>query len=136
MSAEKAKSKQKIVVVVVDDDRYVLDFLKFTLEQQGFEVFAADDGEKGLGFVQAYLPVLVVLDLMLPKMDGFTILKRLAEQPETAKIPVIVVSAYAASESTRRMVQSQKNVREVFTKPLRTKEFIEKIQALVNKNAG
>lgn len=131
MTAEESTSPQKVVVVVVDDDRYVLDFLKFTLEQQGFEVLPADDGEKGLGIIQAYLPVLVVLDLMLPKMDGFTILKKLLEQPETANIPVVVVSAYATSESTRRMVQSQKNVRDVFTKPIRTKDFVEKLKTLV-----
>jgi DNA-binding response OmpR family regulator len=124
-------SKKKVVVVVVEDDHYILEFMKFTLEEQGFDVLAADDGEKGLAFIQQHLPVIVVLDLMLPKIDGFNILKKMSESPATANIPVVVVSAYTASESTRRMVQSQKNVRDIFTKPVRTKEFLARLREII-----
>ncbi len=124
-------SAKKVVVVIVDDDKYILDFMQFTLEQQGYHVFAAEDGQQGLDMIVKERPVLVVLDLMLPKIDGFAILKKMSENPDTAGIPVVVVSAYTASESTRRIVQSQKNVREVFTKPIRSKEFVAKLRAIV-----
>jgi DNA-binding response OmpR family regulator len=123
--------KKKVVLVVVEDDLYVLDFVKFTLEEQGYEVYGAGDGAEGLDLIEHKLPVLVVLDLMLPSIDGFSILKRMSEDPATAKIPVVVMSAYTASESTRRMVQTQKNVKEVFTKPLRTKEFVAKLKEIL-----
>jgi DNA-binding response OmpR family regulator len=123
--------EKKIVVVIVEDDHYILDFLQFTLEQQGYTVVPAADGLDGLEKIGSNLPVLVVLDLMLPKMDGFTILKKMSERAETSKIPVVVVSAYTASESTRKMVQTQKNVKEVFTKPIRSKEFVAKLKSII-----
>jgi DNA-binding response OmpR family regulator len=129
---ETPDGKGKIVVVIVEDDHYILDFLKFTLEQQGYDVYAAADGQEGLNLIERKLPLLVVLDLMLPKLDGFSILKKMAEKADTARIPVVVVSAYTASESTRRMVQTQKNVREVFTKPIRSKEFVAKLKEIVS----
>lgn len=123
--------KKKVVMVVVEDDLYVLDFVKFTLEQQGYEVYGAGDGAEGLDLIEKKLPVLVVLDLMLPSIDGFSILKKMSEHPDTARIPVVIMSAYTASDSTRRMVQANKNVREVFTKPLRTKEFVAKLKEIL-----
>jgi DNA-binding response OmpR family regulator len=134
MTTPEPTPQNKTIVVIVEDDPYILDFLKFTLEQQGYHVFAAADGEEGLKMIQKHLPVLVVLDLMLPGLDGFTILNRMTEKTETSEIPVVVVSVYTSSESTRRMVQSQKNVREVFTKPIRSKEFVARLRQIVESN--
>jgi DNA-binding response OmpR family regulator len=120
----------KIAVVVVEDDFYVLDFIKFTLEQNGYEVFGASDGVEGLNLIRKYRPCIVVLDLMLPRKDGFSILKDMGEDAATADIPVVIISAYTASESTRRLVTSQKNVKEVFTKPVRSKDFIQRVKEI------
>jgi len=120
----------KIAVVVVEDDCYVLDFMKFTLEQNGYHVFGAEDGVIGIDLIRRHHPCVVVLDLMLPRKDGFSILKEMGEDAAIADIPVVVVSAYTASESTRRLVTAQKNVREVFTKPVRSKDFIQKVKEI------
>jgi CheY-like chemotaxis protein len=120
----------KVAVVVVEDDFYVLDFMKFTLEQNGYSVFAAPDGQQGLDLIKRHVPCVVVLDLMLPRKDGFSILKEMSEDPATSEIPVVVVSAYTASDSTRRLVASQKNVKEVFTKPVRSKDFIQRLKEI------
>jgi DNA-binding response OmpR family regulator len=120
----------KIAVVVVEDDFYVLDFMRFTLEQNGYEVFGASDGLEGLELIRSHHPCIVILDLMLPRKDGFSILKDMSEDAAISDIPVVVVSAYTASESTRRLVTSQKNVREVFTKPVRSKDFIERVKEI------
>jgi two-component system phosphate regulon response regulator PhoB len=120
----------KIAVVVVEDDFYVLDFMRFTLEQHGYQVFGAPDGVLGIDLIRRHLPCVVVLDLMLPRKDGFSILKEMGEDAATADIPVVVVSAYTASESTRRLVTSQRNVREVFTKPVRSKDFIQRVKEI------
>jgi DNA-binding response OmpR family regulator len=120
----------KVAVVVVEDDNYVLDFMKFTLEQNGYHVFGAGDGVAGIDLIRRHKPCVVVLDLMLPRKDGFSILKDMGEDAGIADIPVVVVSAYTASESTRRLVTAQKNVREVFTKPVRSKDFIQKVKEI------
>jgi two-component system, OmpR family, alkaline phosphatase synthesis response regulator PhoP len=130
MSAEDGKAPAKSVVVV-EDDHYILDFLRFTLEQQGYVVRTASDGVEGLNIIKSCRPALVVLDLMLPKMDGFTVLKRMAEHPDTSEVPVVVVSAYTASEATKKMVKSQPNVRDVFTKPIRSREFVGRLQSIL-----
>ena len=120
----------KISVVVVEDDFYVLDFMRFTLEQNGYEVFGAPDGIEGLDLIRRHHPCIVILDLMLPRKDGFSILKDMSEDASISDIPVVVVSAYTASESTRRLVTSQKNVKEVFTKPVRSKDFIQRVKEI------
>jgi len=133
MGAEAADVKtggEKIAVVVVEDDFYVLDFIKFTLEQNGYEVFGASDGLEGLNLIKKHHPCIVVLDLMLPRKDGFSILKDMGDDAATADIPVVIISAYTASESTRRLVTSQKNVKEVFTKPVRSKDFIQRVKEI------
>lgn len=131
MGAEAVETgDNKIAVVVVEDDFYVLDFMKFTLEQNGYHVFGAPDGLLGLELIKKHRPCVVILDLMLPRKDGFSILKEMSEDASVAHIPVVVVSAYTASESTRRLVTSQKNVRDVFTKPVRSKEFIQRVKEI------
>ena len=130
MAVSDSVSPRKGVVVVVEDDYFVMDFLRFSLEHQGYEVYVSMDGKEGLDLIQKRRPALVVLDLMLPTMDGFSVLKKLGEDPETAHIPVVVASAYTVSESTRRMVESQKNVRGIFSKPIRAQEFADKVKAI------
>jgi two-component system alkaline phosphatase synthesis response regulator PhoP len=132
MTEESVVRQEKTVVVAVEDDYYVLDFLKFALEQHGYEVHPASDGEQGLSLIQTYGPNLVILDLMLPKIDGFTILKKMSEDPKTQGTPVVVLSAYVTSESTRRMIKAQKNVREIFTKPVHLPEFIARLREILS----
>jgi DNA-binding response OmpR family regulator len=129
-SAGPVGAENKIAVVVVEDDFYVLDFMKFTLEQHGYHVFGAADGVEGLDLIRRHHPCVVILDLMLPRKDGFSILREMSAEPDVADIPVVVVSAYTASESTRRLVTSQKNVKEVFTKPVRSKDFIARVKEI------
>jgi two-component system, OmpR family, alkaline phosphatase synthesis response regulator PhoP len=122
---------EKAAAVVVEDDRYVLDFLKFTLVQLGLEVFGAEDGEAGWELIRRRKPALVLMDLMLPKLDGFGLLKRMAQEPATAAVPVVVVSAYTVGDSIRRLALAQPNVRDVFNKPLRGKELQNRLKEIL-----
>ena len=79
-------------VVVIDDDRPSVDLLTVYLESAGFEVSAAHDGPSGLDAIRRQKPVAVVLDIRLPRMDGWDVLAALKRDPETAAIPVVVVS--------------------------------------------
>jgi DNA-binding response OmpR family regulator len=81
------------LVLVVDDQRDILGLIKLRLEQAGYEVITATDGEQALEMVQSRQPNLVVLDVMLPIIDGREVTRRIRTDARTAGIPVLLVSA-------------------------------------------
>src|ERR1051326_3784098 len=80
-------------ILVTDDEERVVRLLQIRLEALGYEVVPAHDGEAALQKVAEGKPDLVLLDVMMPKMDGFEVLRRLKADPETAPIPVIMLTA-------------------------------------------
>jgi CheY-like chemotaxis protein len=80
-------------VLIVEDSRFLRQSNERALQQAGFKVTTAADGEEGLRLALERKPDLVVLDLMLPKLPGYEVLKELRKRPETAAIPVMVVSS-------------------------------------------
>ena len=123
--------KKACVVLIVEDDEAISDFLSMTLEQEGYEVCVASDGEKGLDVIRSRAPVAVLLDLMLPGVDGMTILKRMQERPDTAAIPVAVVSAYADAGDTRKLLDASPNVKKVFVKPVLTDDLLKSVKKMI-----
>jgi DNA-binding response OmpR family regulator len=80
-------------ILAVDDEEHVVRLLQIRLKALGFEVVPAYDGEMALARVAESTPELVLLDVMMPKMDGFEVLRRLKANPETADVPVIMLTA-------------------------------------------
>ncbi len=80
-------------ILVCDDDPLLVDIVKFRLASRGYEVDVASDGGDALERIRARRPDAVVLDYMMPVMDGVALLRRLRENPETRQIPVIMLSA-------------------------------------------
>ena len=94
-------------VLVVDDDPNVAEMLSQTLTAPDFELASAEDGEAGLQAIQAQRPDVILLDLMMPKLDGFGVIERLRADPGTRDIPIIVISAKELSEDeTRNLKES------------------------------
>jgi two-component system phosphate regulon response regulator PhoB len=89
-------------VLVVDDEPGTVDMLKLYFEMFGFAVTTAFLGGEALAAVEAQLPDVIVLDLMLPDMDGLFVCKRLREKSDTSNIPVIMLSARSAKEDVQR----------------------------------
>lgn len=81
-------------LLIVEDDKSILDLYNLKLTKVGFNVFTAENGEKGWELAQKELPDLILLDVMMPVMNGFEVLKKLREKKETANIPVIILSNY------------------------------------------
>lgn len=79
-------------LVIVEDDQYILKALQIKLAQMGIEIFTASDGAEGLTLIQKEKPNLVLLDLILPKMHGFEVLRALKKNNDTKDIPVIILS--------------------------------------------
>lgn len=82
-------------VLVCDDERHIVRLIQINLEKNGFEVVTAFDGKEGLEKIKSEKPNMVVLDVMMPYMDGFEVLKNLRREPETEALPVIMLTAKA-----------------------------------------
>jgi two-component system phosphate regulon response regulator PhoB len=80
-------------ILLAEDDIILAELYTERLKQEGFTVVHASNGEDALSYVGEYHPSLIILDVMMPKMNGLDVLKNLKENPETAKIPVIIVTA-------------------------------------------
>jgi DNA-binding response OmpR family regulator len=88
-------------VLVIDDEPYTLDLVKLYFEMFGCEVTTAQTGFEGLKQIAAAPPDALILDLMLPDMDGLEVCRRLRDQPQTAALPVIMLSARTSKEDVR-----------------------------------
>lgn len=82
-------------VLVCDDERHIVRLIQVNLERQGYQVVTAFDGKEGLEKIRSEKPNLVVLDVMMPYMDGFEVLKTIRREPETENLPVIMLTAKA-----------------------------------------
>jgi DNA-binding response OmpR family regulator len=82
-------------VLVVEDDEMVAEVVRINLEADGFTVLHAPNGAAGLAAIAEHRPDVVVLDVMMPEIDGWTVLQRLRDDPATATLPVIMLSAKA-----------------------------------------
>jgi len=114
-------AKQK-KVLVVDDERHIVRLIQVNLERAGYQVVTAFDGAEALKKVAADKPDLIVLDIMMPRMDGFEVLKRLKAKPESSEIPVIMLTAKAQDADVFRGWAS--GVSAYLTKPFSPIELI------------
>ena len=93
-------------VLVIDDEPDVRWLIRMSLERAGHEVIVAEDGLRGVAVAMKQRPEIIVLDLMMPVMDGYAVLAELAKDPRTAPIPVLVLSARAIPEEADRATEA------------------------------
>ncbi len=91
-------------VLVIDDEPDVRWLIRMSLERAGHEVIDAEDGLRGIALAMKQRPEIIVLDLMMPVMDGYGVLAELAKDPRTAGVPVVVLSARAIPDEAERAV--------------------------------
>lgn len=85
-------------ILLIEDDYYISDLYKRTLEKEGYSVVIANDGEEGKNAMGTSTPDLVILDIMLPKINGMELLQTFKEDPKTKSIPVLIMSNLAQDE--------------------------------------
>ena len=112
-------------ILIVDDDAGQRDLLKRTLEKDGWETIRAHNGRAALEAVRARTPSIIILDLMMPEMDGFELIHTLRKNPETREIPVVVLTAMDLSNADHMMLAS--NVTEVLKKGASSRDEVLKI---------
>jgi CheY-like chemotaxis protein len=93
-------------VLVIDDEPDVRWLIRMSLERAGHEVIDAEDGLRGVALAQRQRPQIIVLDLMMPVMDGYAVLDALAKDERTASVPVVVLSARAIPDEAERAVSA------------------------------
>ena len=109
-------------ILACDDERHIVRLIQVNLERSGYQVVTAFDGAEALKKVEAERPDLIVLDVMMPKMDGFEVLKRLQANPETREIPVIMLTTKAQDVDVFRGWSS--GVSAYLTKPFNPLELL------------
>ncbi len=88
------KSEDKIRVLLIEDEKEVAELYKLKLTLDGYEVITAEDGQEGLDKASSYRPELIFLDIKMPEMDGFEVLKKLRASARTKDIPVVILSNF------------------------------------------
>ena len=121
-------------ILVVDDEDDILHFLELVLREKGYEVVTASGGHEALTKAQLEAPDLVLLDIMMPQMDGWEVLKLLRVDEETAHIPVAMLSA--RTEAKDRVQGLQEGAIDYICKPFSLQELLGKIEAIFAQVGG
>ena len=116
-------------ILVVDDEPEAVELVDFNLKQAGFDVVSASDGAQALKKARTVLPSLIVLDLMLPEVDGLEICKMLRRDPATAKIPIVMLTAKAAEID--RVLGLELGADDYITKPFSPRELVLRVKKIL-----
>ncbi|MBY0403794.1 MAG: response regulator transcription factor [Cyanobacteria bacterium] len=119
-------------IVVVDDDPSILELIQFNLQMQGHSVFSAGDGVKGLALVQQELPSLVILDLMMPGVDGYTVCQRIRKNQTTLNIPVLMLTALGMLDDKVKGFDAGAD--DYLVKPFEIPELLVRVRALLRRS--
>ncbi len=121
----------KELILIVEDEADIRDLLVFNLEREGFEVIQAGDGLMGLELTRARHPDLILLDVMLPKKDGFQVCRELGRDTATAHIPIIMLTA--RGEEVDRIVGLELGADDYVVKPFSVRELILRIRGILRR---
>jgi signal transduction histidine kinase/DNA-binding response OmpR family regulator len=128
LAASTADGSTTRPVLVVDDEADIRCWLSLELAGQGFTITEAADGEEALTVVSTDPPGLILLDLNMPKMDGWTVIRKLKENPRTAAIPIIVLTAMPLDAQRDNIQVLGTGVQQFFTKPVPVEAIVEEIR--------
>ncbi len=123
------EQERKPVILVVDDNQQNLELLQAYLEDVDCQTISARDGSKALDIVSKDMPDLILLDVMMPKMSGFEVCKRIKNDPKTAEIPVIMVTALSEFGDIERAIDSGTD--DFLSKPVNKLELLTRIKTML-----
>ncbi|MHC4206595.1 MAG: response regulator [Planctomycetota bacterium] len=122
-------SKRKILII--EDDRDIVEMLEYNLREEGYQTISALNGEKGIALAGKEQPDLIILDIMLPVMDGFEVCRTLKNDEKVAHIPIIILSA--KSQETDKVVGLELGADDYVTKPFSPRELIARTRAILRR---
>jgi two-component system response regulator MprA len=124
-------NKSSSPVLVIDDEESIIDLIKLGLKYEGFEVVAAGAGEEGIAAAQRTNPIFIILDWMLPDMDGLEVCRRLRSNPTTRDIPILLLTA--KDEVGSRVEGLNTGADDYLTKPFSFEELVARIRAILRR---
>lgn len=116
-------------IMIVDDSPTEIHVLKTVLEKQKYEVISAESGEQGVEMAKAEMPDLILMDIVMPGLNGFQATRQISKAPETANIPIIIVTT--KDQETDRVWGLRQGAKDYLTKPIDEKLLISKIKELL-----
>ncbi len=122
-------SKEKILVV--DDEKDIVELVQYNLEKEGYRISCAFSGEECLEFLKTELADLILLDLMLPEIDGLDVCKFLKNNPQTSHIPIIMLTA--KGEETDIVLGLELGADDYITKPFKIRELLARVKAVLRR---
>jgi len=120
-------------ILIIEDEANIIDILSLIMQTAGHETIAAFGGEEGLQLAQEKLPDLILLDLMMPNVDGYEVIDRLKENSQTSSIPVIVITALIPYKPSEKLKLSKSNIADYVVKPFDTAVLVEKINKALER---
>ena len=118
-------------ILVVDDEKDILDLVEYNLSQNGYKVLCVATGEEALEAARSFYPDLILLDLMLPGVDGFDVCKELKSQSDTSEIPIIMLTA--KSEDIDVVTGLELGADDYITKPFSPRVLVARVRAILRK---
>ena len=123
------------LVYVLDDEEAVCEIIRIVLERRGYSVATADDGEKGLKMIKEKKPDILIVDLKMPKLNGYELISQLKLNPELADIPIIVITSLTTeSEHSDEEWREKMGVQDFISKPFEPLELVERIEKIIGNN--
>lgn len=120
------------VILAVDDEEHILELLEYNLESNGFRVLTAGSGEEGIEILKKEAVDLVLLDIMLPGIDGMEMLKRIRKNPDMADLPVIMLTA--KSEEINKVLGLEVGADDYISKPFGIYELVARVKAVLRRS--
>ncbi|MCR9100856.1 MAG: response regulator transcription factor [bacterium] len=121
-----------VKILIVDDEPDILDFIRYNLVKEGFEVFTASNGEDGIKTAEQVKPRLIILDIMMPKMDGVEVCRQLRSKPEFEH--TLITFLTAREEDYSQIAALDVGGDDYITKPIRPRVFLSRIKALLRRS--
>ncbi|PKN39359.1 MAG: DNA-binding response regulator [Deltaproteobacteria bacterium HGW-Deltaproteobacteria-2] len=118
-------------ILIVDDEKDIVDLISYNLEKERFSTVKAYDGETALKLVKTQKPDLIILDLMLPKMNGLDVCRAIRHNPETVGLPIIMLTA--KSEEVDKIIGLEVGADDYVTKPFSIKELIARVRSILRR---
>ncbi len=118
-------------IVVVEDEEKVISIIRAVLSREGFYIKSAPDGISGLKLIREEIPDLLILDLMLPGLDGFDVCREIRMDPRTAQIPIIILTC--KSEELDRVLGLELGADDYITKPFSPRELLARVKAVLRR---
>ena len=121
----------KQTILVVDDEQDLLDLIEYNLNKEGFDVLKAEDGKEGIDVAREHHPDLILLDIMMPKMDGLEVVERIRNDDKLKRIPIIFLTA--RGDEKTEVEGLDKGGDDYITKPISTTKLISRIKAVLRR---